>query len=43
MAVVNSFPSEPKKNRRWVEANDGFPIRTQRDHQKVTMKLRSIG
>jgi hypothetical protein len=43
MAVVNSFPSDPKKNRRWVETNDGFPIATQRYHQKVTTKLRSIG
>ena len=22
------------KNRRWVEISDGFPIRTQRDHQR---------
>jgi hypothetical protein len=31
------------KNRRWVEISDGFPIRTQRDHQKVTTMVRSIG
>jgi hypothetical protein len=32
-----------EKSRRWVEISDGFPIRTQRDHHKVTTRVRSIG